>query len=223
MANTYHLDLPELTHREVNGELTHNESLWILDFFCQATVESMSLTTAPGSPDNGQAWIVAAGATGTWLNQDDYIAHYWNDAWHYYTPNEGWKIYNKADGSKYIWNNTDEVWVGHQTMMDTSPASATNVLTLDLQLGNSFSVTLTENVSTLTISNAPDDVYCELILILTQDALGPWTFAWPATTKWAAGTAPTITATASATDIFKLFTVDGGTTWYGAVQQLNLS
>jgi hypothetical protein len=32
---------------------------------------------------------------------------------------------------------------------------------------------------------------------------------------WAAATAPTLTATADAVDMFVFLTSDGGTTWYG--------
>lgn len=59
------------------------------------------------------------------------------------------------------------------------------------------------------------------ILFLRQDATGSRTVTWPATVKWPAGTAPTITATASRTDIYA-FTADG-TNWFGRVIAQNYS
>ena len=38
---------------------------------------------------------------------------------------------------------------------------------------------------------------------------------WPNSVDWAGGTAPTLTATNDAVDIFVFMTIDGGTTYYG--------
>lgn len=87
--------------------------------------------------------------------------------------------------------------------------------TLDIELGNVKTLTLTGNC-TLTLSNpSPTGNACSLTLIITQDATGSRTISWPASVKWAAGVAPTLTTTASKTDIITLFTPDAGTTWYG--------
>ena len=96
-----------------------------------------------------------------------------------------------------------------------SVTSDTNVLTIDLELGNHAYTTLTENVTTLTLSNvAASDSAMPLILYITQDGTGGFTFAWPSSFKWAGGSSVAPTLTAGATDIFVAFTRDGGTTWY---------
>lgn len=101
--------------------------------------------------------------------------------------------------------------------LKTSPSSSSGTLTLDITNGNHFTVTLTENVSTLTISNptATGNI-CAVELWLKQDGTGGWTFAWPSSVKWPAASAPTVTAAASKTDIYVLQTKDGGTTWAGS-------
>jgi hypothetical protein len=53
------------------------------------------------------------------------------------------------------------------------------------------------------------------LLIEKQDATGSRTVTWPAAVKWPSGTAPTITSTASRSDLFG-FTADG-TNWIGRV------
>ena len=106
----------------------------------------------------------------------------------------------------------------------TSPASAAGTLTLDITNGNHFTTTLTENVTTLTISNpTATGTLCAIELWIKQDVTGSWTFTWPAAVKWAGGTAPTVTATASRTDVYVLQTVDGGTTWIGSVVGQNFT
>ena len=53
---------------------------------------------------------------------------------------------------------------------------------------------------------------------IIQDAgASGFTVTWPTSVDWPAGAAPTLTATASAKDIFVFTTRDGGTNWYGAL------
>lgn len=52
------------------------------------------------------------------------------------------------------------------------------------------------------------------LLALKQDTTGSRTATWPATVKWAGSTAPTLTTTASKTDLFSFVCIDG-TNWLG--------
>lgn len=106
----------------------------------------------------------------------------------------------------------------------TAPTVSAGALTLDLTAGNAFEVSLTGNVTTLTISNPPTSgTLGKFVLILTQDATGSRTVTWPASVKWEGGTAPTLTTTASRSDILVFITTDAGTTWYGNVIGQNYS
>jgi hypothetical protein len=87
--------------------------------------------------------------------------------------------------------------------------------TIDLESGNVFNLTLTGNC-TYTFSNPPASGSAgAFTLIQNQDGTGSRTVAWPASVEWAGGSAPTITSTASSTDVFTFITTDGGTIWYG--------
>jgi hypothetical protein len=87
--------------------------------------------------------------------------------------------------------------------------------TIDLESGNVFNLTLTGNC-TYTFSNPPASGSAgAFTLIQNQDGTGSRTVTWPASVEWAGGSAPTITSTASSTDVFTFITTDGGTTWYG--------
>lgn len=59
-------------------------------------------------------------------------------------------------------------------------------------------------------------------LELRQDATGSRTVTWPGTVKWPAATAPTLTTTASKSDVFSFICLDG-TNWLGAVAGQNYS
>jgi len=95
----------------------------------------------------------------------------------------------------------------------TSSGAAT---TVNCETGNSFSHTLTEN-TTFTFSNPPASgtSYSFSIEIIQDASASGFTVTWPASVDWPAATAPTLTATASAKDIFVFTTRDGGTNWYG--------
>ena len=94
--------------------------------------------------------------------------------------------------------------------------STSNATTADCHAGNTFSHTLTEN-TTFTFSNPPASGtgYTMSIEIIQDGSASGFTVTWPASVDWPAATAPTLTATASAKDVFVFTTRDGGTTWYG--------
>ncbi len=92
-------------------------------------------------------------------------------------------------------------------------SSAGNAATFDINNGNIFSITLTED-AIFTFSNPPASGKAgSLTMILTQDGT-PRTVTWPGSVKWDSGTAPTI-STAAAVYVLTFITVDAGTTWYG--------
>jgi len=53
-------------------------------------------------------------------------------------------------------------------------------------------------------------------LVLKQGGSGSHTITWPASVKWAGGTAPTLTTTVGAIDALGFFSPDG-TNWFGFV------
>lgn len=89
-------------------------------------------------------------------------------------------------------------------------------LTLDLETGSVFEVTLTENVVSLILANPPAAGFAgSLCLILKQDGTGGRTLAWPSSIRWAHGVRPTVSADKNAVDFFAFVTRDAGATWYG--------
>jgi len=94
--------------------------------------------------------------------------------------------------------------------------SSSNATTVDCEAGNAFSHTLTEN-TTFTFSNPPASgtAYSFSIEIIQDASASGYTVTWPSSVDWPAATAPTLTATASAKDVFVFTTRDGGSNWYG--------
>ena len=91
--------------------------------------------------------------------------------------------------------------------------------TVDLSLARVFTGTNSQ-ITTIAFSNVPSTfpngavvpvVRCDLII--TNG--GAFAITWPGSVTWLAGVAPGLNP--SGTDIVRLVTRDGGTTWYGAV------
>ena len=99
----------------------------------------------------------------------------------------------------------------------SSPTISAGTLVLNLETSNIFTISLNAAITTLTISNPPaSGSGGSFTLILTADGTAR-AVTWPASIKWAGGTAPTITSTSGKADSFAFFTSDGGTNWQGYV------
>lgn len=87
-------------------------------------------------------------------------------------------------------------------------------ITLDLNTANIFTLTPAGNITAWTINNKPPTgVFGSFVLRITGNGTA-YTYAWPATTKWAYGETPAVTSTSGKADLFSFFTFDGGTTWF---------
>ena len=94
-------------------------------------------------------------------------------------------------------------------------ANSSTAITLDLTNGTVQIITLT-GTATITMPTATSGK--SFVMLLKQDGTGSRTVTW-STVKWAGGTAPTITSTASKQDILSFFA--DGTNWYGVVVAQN--
>lgn len=96
----------------------------------------------------------------------------------------------------------------------TSPTISSGVIDFNMENGNVFDVTLTENITSITFTNWPatgNYGWCKVRF--KQDATGSRTVTgWPAAVDWIGGAAPTITTTASTgKDWLEFTTMDAGT------------
>ncbi len=131
------------------------------------------------------------------------------------------------DGSTAKWNNiplTGKVALATGGGVETLNAlgSGSGTRAINLANGNVVSATLTGN-TTFTFSGATASTACSFGLYLTQDGTGNRTVTWPASVKWAGGTAPTLSTGASNIDVLVFETINGGTTWFGSLVGTNFS
>jgi hypothetical protein len=112
MADTPNLVLPYLAANQSQKHVTVNEALRRLDALVQVTVQSAALTAPPGSPSEGQRWIVAAAATGVWSGQSGKIAAWQDGAWAFYAPLDGWTAVDVSTDILLMFNGGTGTWAG---------------------------------------------------------------------------------------------------------------
>lgn len=83
-----------------------------LDYFAawlNCVVLSVGDTAPPGSPTNGDRYIVGASATGEWATHDDALAVY-RDGWQFYAPTAGVWVKDLATGDDYEFVGSGPAW-----------------------------------------------------------------------------------------------------------------
>lgn len=121
-----------------------------------------------------------------------------------------------SEASKVVTANANGVVTFDNGTITESTAitSSSNAATINLQNGDNFTHTLSENV-TYTFSNpAVSGKVSIFSLKVTQDSTAR-SITWPSSVDWASATAPTLTTTSGGVDVFVFATYDGGTTYYG--------
>ncbi len=112
----------------------------------------------------------------------------------------------KIDGP--AWDDTHAV---ANAVTVVTPASGT--ATFNCALGDYFTLAPTANVTSLVFSNVPAAPNGTSLLIRFTQGTTAHTVAWPASFKWAGGTAGAVSVVAGAVDVLALTTFDQGTTW----------
>jgi len=93
---TAHLALPYLAPSQAQKHVTHNEALRRLDGLVQLAVEASAAVTPPGSPGEGERYLLGASPTGDWVGQAGDLAVYADGAWWFAAPEIGWLAFDKA-------------------------------------------------------------------------------------------------------------------------------
>ncbi|MEL7028083.1 MAG: DUF2793 domain-containing protein [Pseudomonadota bacterium] len=110
MAVSTQLALPYLESAQAQKHVTVNESLRALDALVHLSVLSRTVSAPPGSPAEGDRYLVASAASGDWAGQEGRIAAYQDGAWAFFTPKTGWRLYSVAEDAAIFFDGT--AWRG---------------------------------------------------------------------------------------------------------------
>lgn len=112
-------------------------------------------------------------------------------------------------------NGTTAAWSAspgaRQTV--TAETSSSGVVDFDWSNGDYHTLTLSENVSSITFSNLPGAGNGATMMIrITQDSTAR-TVTWPSSFRWEGGVAGAVSTGSGAVDVLAITTFDNGTTW----------
>ena len=116
MSDSTNLQLPYLDGAQAQKHVTVNEGLRKLDALVLLAVEDKDLTAPPGSPSDGARYIPKATASGAWSGKENYVAHYVDGAWEFYSPREGFSAYLRDEDLLYVYNGS--AWVTLENALD---------------------------------------------------------------------------------------------------------
>jgi len=231
-----------LTYQEAGSlqtDVLQNAELNYVSAWLNCAVLRAGDAAPPGSPEEGDRYIVGASATGAWATHDDALAVYRGGVWQFYAPSDGVSVKDLDSGDDYEF--VSAAWTvksggdvssvngatgavvlddGDVKSVVTALTSGTTV-TVDCSLGRNFTLTLGHDVGTLTLSNLAGAGYVtEFELEIKQPTSGgPYTFALPAAFKALGGSDTAIASAANAVTVLSAKTFDNGTTWRYAMQE----
>ncbi|EXL08892.1 DUF2793 domain-containing protein [Aquamicrobium defluvii] len=163
---TAHLALPFIMAAQAQKHVTHNEALRLLDGLVQLSVLDRDLTAPPGSPADGDRYIVASGATGAWTGWDLNVALWTDGAWLRLPPRAGWQAWVEDEGLLLVYNGS--AWIG------TTPSELQNMALLGIgttaDAANPFSAKL--NAALWTARTVAEGGTGDLFYTMNKEAAG---------------------------------------------------
>lgn len=103
------LNLTEMAASQSQPSVIVNDHLRALEVFGQIIAETQGDTAPPGSPADGDQYILGTSCTGAWSGHDLDVAYY-SGGWKFLTPTEGWRAFNVDDGEYYRYTTTGPAW-----------------------------------------------------------------------------------------------------------------
>lgn len=90
---------------QANAQVLINKNSLIAAFMMQPTVINMTVTAPPGSPVNGDAYVVASPATGLFAGHEDDFALWFAEIaeWLFITPRDGWFTHDLDTGTDQVY------------------------------------------------------------------------------------------------------------------------
>lgn len=205
-------NLPLLFTGQAAKETTVNTALTILEALTVGGVLSKTLANPPASPTEGDTYVVPlVGTTGVFAGKENYIAHWYNAAWKFYLPQNGWSVRviddNYAviafDGVGWVELASNVAYVDVTQQFTKTQGNVTVALTnapsitVDGSLSNKFTVTLTGNRVLANPTNLKDASYT---FTIKQDGTGSRTLTYGSNFKFPGGTVPVLSTLANAVD-----------------------
>jgi hypothetical protein len=118
MSTSPDFGIPFLAAQQLQPEITHNEAILLLQLM-QSGVISSGTNTPPGSPADGDSYIVGTSPTGAWGGRANALAIFYSGSWRFVPDRnsngtvisigarqEGLMVWNKALNALMVWSGS---------------------------------------------------------------------------------------------------------------------
>ena len=146
MDKSENLKLPYIMPNQAQKHVTHNEAIRYLDALVQVGIISRELNSPPNNPDNGARYIVSDNARGDWAGKENQIAAFQDEAWAFYTPQDGWLVWSIPENLILVFQNNN--WQPAQT--DSSQNEQVDLLGINASATQDTRFGVSSNESFLT-------------------------------------------------------------------------
>lgn len=119
------LGLTELVGNQANAHIPVNTNVRAIEILAAQVVKAKGTTSPPGSPSDGDAYIVGGSPTGDWSGWANRIAYRVDNAWASFTPKTGMLFRAESDGK--WWQYSGGAWA-EVTVAGTSTALSAAIL-----------------------------------------------------------------------------------------------
>lgn len=224
---TPRLGAPELpTGQNASPETMNELGRYIEQGASVFIVKDKDLATPPGSPSQGDCYIVAGSPTGDWNGWTDRLAFRLSTSWEDITPIEGTLAWVQDEDEWYrhsgsawaaVQASNSQIWTGSVENTFLTPA---NIYTAAAPVALTSSATVTPNGNSgfnftlllghnATLANPSNFKTGQSgVIVVTQDSGAPWTLAYGTNWKFPGG-APVLSTTAAAIDVITYYVVSG--------------
>lgn len=103
---TPHFAIEEVAAAQAQKHVTVNEALHVIDQAINLVVVRRDLSDPPVDPAEGDRYVVAAPASGAWTGREGQIAAFVNGIWHFFTPEIGWRVYDRSAADLLVWSGS---------------------------------------------------------------------------------------------------------------------
>lgn len=149
---TPRLGAPEIATSQANKEETFNEGIrYIEQGSGHFIIKDRDLATPPGSPADGDAYLVAASPTGAWSGHAGDIAFYLNTSWEFINVIEGFTLWIN-DENKFLAATSSSTFQEFETSAGVPSINAQTGTTYTLALGDANNIVTLSNASAITLT-----------------------------------------------------------------------
>ena len=118
MTTSAILGIPYISGQQAQPDVTHNQAISLLQIMHAGGAITVGENTPPGSPDEGDVYVVGETPTGVWAGHENAIVGFFLSQWLFIPGNdsngtpivmgpdqEGLRIWSKTDDAIFIWTD----------------------------------------------------------------------------------------------------------------------